>query len=90
MPCVSACTVLATACDELIYITKVFTIMPERVLTTRPFQLGTAEEAIIGVLFADRASNRVVAMFFRDPQKFACRSAQKEQNTLLPRLSWQP
>ena len=39
MPCVSACTVLATACDVLIYITKVFTIMPERVLTTRPVQL---------------------------------------------------
>ena len=72
----SACHRLRRA---LIYITKAFTLMPERVLTTLPVrhppitvasdgQLGSKTEPSVGVLLADPMSNARFTMFSVIPE----------------------
>ena len=71
---VRQCQILPPQPPPLIFFTKVFTLMPERVLITRPLrhppiivatdgQLDSEREPSIGVLLADALSKTRIAMF---------------------------
>ena len=87
--------------QALIYFSKVFTRMPECVLTTRPLrlppvnvasdgQLGSEQVPSIGVLLADPMANTRIALLSSLSASFQSAWREEAAQHLWPRLNWQP